>query len=538
MSVQIGPIFQPNYQLPITNYQLPITNYQLPITNYQLPITNYQLPTTNYQLPITNYQLPITNYQLPMNHRTLQGLGLLLLATAVALLMGILWQAWLPHQYTIQDGSQRIVVRGRFATVADVLAAAGVRVATADTIYPPPHTPAHPETPIAIERARAIQFRTTTGNRTYWTRQTSVAGFLAEIGYPLTPTDKVYADGRLLPPTQLATAPLPQTLEVGDFLVITIQDGANQRLVRTTQTTVAALLAEAGISLFTADAIIPAPTSRLLPEMVITIHRSRLVTVVADGRTIHLRSNQPTAEGILAEANILLTGYDYTIPPLTSPLPAENPTVQVVRVTESLEVIDTALPYESLLYPTDTLEIDQRGVLQEGVEGILRQRVRVRYENGVEVTRLVDAEWVAREAQPEIIGYGTAVVIRTLETADGPLEYWRVVRMRVTSYRPDTSGREPDDPAYGITASGLPAGRGVVAVDPRVVPFRSEVYVPGYGRAIAGDTGGGVLGRWVDLGYSDDLDEYVPWSGYVNVYYLIPVPPPEKINYLIPTELP
>jgi 3D (Asp-Asp-Asp) domain-containing protein len=135
-----------------------------------------------------------------------------------------------------------------------------------------------------------------------------------------------------------------------------------------------------------------------------------------------------------------------------------------------------------------------------------------------------------------VIGYGTKIVVRTLQTPQGPVEYWRVVRMRVTSYTAASSGKASGDPGYGITASGRPAGTGIVAIDRSVVPFRSYVYVPGYGIGFAGDTGGGVRGRWIDLGY--DEDEYVPWSGYVDVYYLTPVPSPDDINYLIPQGLP
>jgi 3D (Asp-Asp-Asp) domain-containing protein len=108
--------------------------------------------------------------------------------------------------------------------------------------------------------------------------------------------------------------------------------------------------------------------------------------------------------------------------------------------------------------------------------------------------------------------------------------------MRVTSYTAASSGKEPGDPGYGLTASGHQAGTGIVAVDRAVVPFRSDVYVPGYGVGFVGDTGGGVRGRWIDLGYHED--DYVSWSGYVDVYYLTPVPAPEDINYLLPTALP
>ena len=108
--------------------------------------------------------------------------------------------------------------------------------------------------------------------------------------------------------------------------------------------------------------------------------------------------------------------------------------------------------------------------------------------------------------------------------------------MRVTSYTAATSGKAPDHPAYGITASGVLAGKGVVAVDRSVVPWRSDVYVEGYGVGFVGDTGGGVIGRWIDLGYDEDNFEW--WAGYTDVYYLTPVPPTDKINYLIPTTLP
>ena len=53
-------------------------------------------------------------------------------------------------------------------------------------------------------------------------------------------------------------------------------------------------------------------------------------------------------------------------------------------------------------------------------------------------------------------------------------------------------------------------------------------------RVIDGDT----IDCWIDLGYEDNWDTFEHWSGYVDVYYLTPVPPADKINFLIPTTLP
>jgi 3D (Asp-Asp-Asp) domain-containing protein len=54
----------------------------------------------------------------------------------------------------------------------------------------------------------------------------------------------------------------------------------------------------------------------------------------------------------------------------------------------------------------------------------------------------------------------------------------------------------------GTTASGLPVGPGIVAVDPTVIPLGTRMYVPGYGKGIAADIGGGIKGNIIDLWYS------------------------------------
>lgn len=51
----------------------------------------------------------------------------------------------------------------------------------------------------------------------------------------------------------------------------------------------------------------------------------------------------------------------------------------------------------------------------------------------------------------------------------------------------------------GITAIGLRARKGIVAVDPRVIPLGTKLYIPGYGEALAADTGGWIKGSRIDL---------------------------------------
>jgi murein DD-endopeptidase MepM/ murein hydrolase activator NlpD/3D (Asp-Asp-Asp) domain-containing protein len=75
----------------------------------------------------------------------------------------------------------------------------------------------------------------------------------------------------------------------------------------------------------------------------------------------------------------------------------------------------------------------------------------------------------------------------------------------------ESTGKNPGDPGYGMTATGTKARRGTVAVDPEVIPFGTGMYIPGYGYGVAEDTGRAVKGNRVDL-FFDDADEAREWG--------------------------
>ena len=82
------------------------------------------------------------------------------------------------------------------------------------------------------------------------------------------------------------------------------------------------------------------------------------------------------------------------------------------------------------------------------------------------------------------------------ETRDGGR---RVFRMVATAYDPGPRSCGPA--ARGRTAIGLRAGHGVVAVDPRMIPMKTRIYVEGYGYAVTGDVGSAIKGNRIDLGF-------------------------------------
>ncbi len=329
-----------------------------------------------------------------------------------------------------------------------------------------------------------------------------------------------------------AAGGMPREIRVDRARTITVRDSEESATITTTAPRLGEALAQAGYVLYESDLVVPSLSTSITESMDVTIQRSIPVIIQADNRTHRVRTRETTVGGLLTAFGITLNGDDYVLPDLSAPLTPDM-TARVVRVTEAILIEEEPIPFEVAYRPDPDMELDQQRVLQEGQEGIRERRVRVRYENGAEVSRTVLDEWVAQAPRAQTVGYGTHIVIRELETPEGTVEYWRVMQVLATSYSPSTAGhQQPGDPTFGITATGERLRHGVIAVDPRVISLYTWLYVPSYGVGQALDTGGAVKGRRIDLGYEDD--ELVLWYDWVDVYLLTPVPPPDEIPWVLP----
>ena len=358
----------------------------------------------------------------------------------------------------------------------------------------------------------------------FYTNNVGAAAILAEAGIPLGPGDAVTVTR--------AYNGIPREIRVDRARTIIVSEGEQRVSLSTTALWLGEALSQAGYSFYEGDLVTPSLSIPVTEGLEVTIQRSMPIILQADGDARHIRTRETTVSGLMADAGVTLNGDDYVLPDLSAALTPDM-TVRVVRITEATLAEEEAIPFEIAYRPDPDLELDQQRVLQEGQDGIRERRVRVRYEDGVEVSRATLDEWVAQLPQARVIGYGTHIVIRELETPEGTVEYWRVIRALATSYSPSTAGsQQPGDPTFGITATGQRLRRGVVAVDPRVIPLYTQLYVPGYGAGQALDTGGAVKGQRIDLGYEDD--ELVLWYDWVDVYLLTPVPPPDEIPWVLP----
>jgi len=313
----------------------------------------------------------------------------------------------------------------------------------------------------------------------------------------------------------------PITLQIRRAVKVTLITPDGKKQLQSSAFTVGEALWEASFWLHANDQIEPALETPLKEGMEIKIAPARGLTVSLDGKSLQIQSSARTVGEALAEAGIPLVGLDYSLPAENEPLPSGGQ-IRVVRVSESVLLAQKPIPFENEFQAAADVPLDQTQLLQPGETGLTVQRIRIRYEDGKEISRLTEDETLVRPPKKRVLGYGTKVEVKTT-TVDGvSIEYWRAVQMYATSYSPCRSGV---DQCYSGTSSGKSLRKGMVGLryDLYLSMQGQRLYIPGYGYGSVEDVCNGCVGQpWIDLGFSDN--NFETWHSWVTVYFLTPVP--------------
>ena len=422
----------------------------------------------------------------------------------------------------IVDG-ESLDLRTSSRTVAGALRDAGFDVGPDDVVVPDLESALEQVGTIELRRARLVFVEVDGQADWVYSAQDDPTAILADAGMSLEEGDWLWVDGARYVDGFQPSQARPSQLRVRRAMPLSLDIDGEDLVIRSAAPTLGEALWENGIELLEGDELWPPAETPLSSHLGISLRRSRPIRIELDGGWIEARVVAATVGEALDSARVALVGQDYAIPGIREALPTSGD-IQVVRVLEHVQMEQQPIPFGSYYQASADIEIDDIELLSSGSYGLMASRVRVRLENGIETGRIVENEWVVREAEPRIVGYGTRIIIRTLDTPDGPIEYWRAVEMFATSYSPCGHGAGPDVCIY-ITRSGLPVAHGTVALLPSWYEYMAfdQVYVPGYGVGTVGDTGWGIPGRhWIDLAYTDE--DFVSWASYLTVYFLTPVP--------------
>lgn len=290
---------------------------------------------------------------------------------------------------------------------------------------------------------------------------------------------------------------------------VTLVVDGESRVVDTLKDSVAGLLEQEKVKLGEGDLTLPALETELKHGMTITVRRAVPITVCAGGSSRAVRTAQETVGEALAALGIALGPLDKVTPGRQAPVQAGQ-TITVVKVEEKLQPRYVAVPYSVQRREDDNLPRGQTRVLQAGQSGLLERQVRAIFEDGQLKREEVVAERLLRPPVTEVVAVGT---LGTISRGGRDYRYIRALDLVATAYCPSDRGGN-------FTALGLPARRGIVAVDPRVIPLGTQLYVEGYGPALAGDTGSAIKGQRIDL-FMDSHREAVNFGRRrVKVYVL------------------
>ncbi len=272
--------------------------------------------------------------------------------------------------------------------------------------------------------------------------------------------------------------------------------------------------------------------------MTIEVYDIYKVVIKADGKEFTKVVSGKTVEDALNMAGVTLSGEDFTKPAVTTLL-KKDMAIEVFRVTTQERTENEVIKHETEYSYNDSLYREDKKVLVEGVDGAKAIVYEDRYINGELSSTTVVSENVVSEPTTELIEVGTKVRKNAYPSSiptgkpisemavpsylqvgsDGiPTTYSSVINAKATAYC--IPG--------GTTSTGKRAQTGYIAVDPREIPYGTEMYIVSadgkyvYGYCIAADTGGFIHSvDWtVDL-FMNSESQCVNWGRRDIIIYVL-----------------
>lgn len=305
---------------------------------------------------------------------------------------------------------------------------------------------------------------------------------------------------------------------------VTVSINGKDMKIVTYKNTLADVLSANEITVGPKDKITPSFNNKIKDGEKISIKKAVNVELAIDGKLVDIKTAEDDVAKMLSTEGIAIADVDKVYPSKETML-KEGLRVIVTRVESKLIRESQPVDFATLVKKNDNMEQGTQTIVQEGQLGERVVSTRVIYENGKEVSRYVVKDTIAKKPIQKILSIGTLGVIRP--SRGGKAYYTKSLTMRATAYTAgyESTGKVPGDSGYGITASGTtvrrnPDGYSTIAVDPRVIPIGTRLYVDGYGYAVAEDTGGAIKGNRIDVYFNSNGDARHWGVKWVKVYVL------------------
>lgn len=283
--------------------------------------------------------------------------------------------------------------------------------------------------------------------------------------------------------------------------VLIYDDGKLKKIV-TVSGTVGDAMEKSGIKLKDGDKLSINRSVPITEDTRLDIQRAFTVTLISDGRKQKIKTTDCTVAEFLKKAGVHLGADDIVTPKKTHKL-TKSATVQVKRVTyKNVEKVEP-IKYKTTVKYDDSMYEEQVKVQRKGKDGEQKNYYRKKYIDGkYDSTELVKSEVLKKAVNKIVVWgskpslYGGNVARKVISELTPPFRIDMDENNRPVKYKKKIVGKATAYCTGTVTSTGRKAQPGVVAVDPREIPYGSKLYIVSsdnkyvYGYAIAGDTGG------------------------------------------------
>ncbi len=357
----------------------------------------------------------------------------------------------------------------------------------------------------------------------------------------------------------------PSADEESPLTSVTIVDGDQYFEVETKGKTVGDALYVANITLGENDTVSKDTAAEIQNGDTITVGREKVFYLNTSGKTFKIRTTANTVGDALFADGFRVGKYDEVIPDVNTKV-TKGMTVSVTRVYVEIYETHEEIPFTEKTIENAEKYAGYKRVVQEGVSGLTVRTFKTVSKDGAGVTATLIGETVTRQPVEQIVEVGTKPVPAsgiipadpsfvltpgvtengvphaalpalaqnntktTIDgniavTASGTFAFSRKLSCKATAYEGSSAS---NGKWAGQTATGRAPVYGVVAVDPRVIPLNSKLYIESadggkswvYGFAIAGDTGGAIKKNRIDLCYNS-LDQCYQFGRRDAVVYVL-----------------